>query len=282
LESADLACTRLLLDAGVRVPGTNALRKVLDFDRFEGLRLLLEHGADPNEPGEWPVLLWAIRRGRSLEHIRALLEAGADPHATAPDGKSAYRTALAYGLTEVAIHLRTLTNETELGSVDRFIAACAEADLDQARHLLVRYPDIFSQMTAAELRMLPELAALGRTDAVRTMVEVGWPIDVPGGDWQASALNLAVFNGDPALTRFLLSHGARWDVPHGHNDTVIGTLSWASLNAPTPEGDWLGCAEALVEGGVPLPRGDYYFSAEVTSYLKSVGWEGPTPGEPSS
>ena len=39
----DLPCTKLLLEAGTRVPGTNALAKVLDFDNLPGLKMLLAH-----------------------------------------------------------------------------------------------------------------------------------------------------------------------------------------------------------------------------------------------
>lgn len=50
----NLACTSLLLKAGARVGGTNALYRVLDLDDVEALRLLLANGADPNEPAGGP------------------------------------------------------------------------------------------------------------------------------------------------------------------------------------------------------------------------------------
>ena len=88
----NLHCTRLLLAAGSRIAGSNALYRVLDLDNIEALRLLLSYGANPNEPAsgkptsDWgSPLLWAIRRRRSLAHITALLEAGASPSARTPD-----------------------------------------------------------------------------------------------------------------------------------------------------------------------------------------------------
>jgi len=98
---------------------------------------------------------------------------------------------------------------------------------------------------------LPDMAAAGADDVVKLMVRLGWPIAVRGGDWDASALNLAVFRGDAGLTRFLLEQGAKWTEQHGHGDNACGTLGWASCNEPVEGGDWVGCARALIDHGMP-------------------------------
>lgn len=285
------ACTRLLLQAGARVTGSNALYRELDFDDAATLRLLLAHGGDANEPAPGPPssdwgtpLLWAIRRRRSPAHIEALLAAGADPAATLPDGTPARLVALRFGLTEVARLLEAAVGDsTPLPPDETFVAACARADEAAARQILAQHPCLIATLGDARLKLLPELAAQGCGDAVKTMVALGWPLEVRGGDIDGSALNQAVFRGDAALARFLLEHGADWRTLHGFGDDARGTLSWASLNEPEPGGDWLGCAQALVAHGMPGARPDpqapdsvlvgsqrYWFSEEVTDFLLGV------------
>lgn len=260
-------CTRLLLQAGARVTGTNAMCRALDLPDVGTLQLLLAHGGDANEPpqgaptSDWgSPLLWAIRRRRSPAHIRALLAAGARPDVCTQDGTPAHIAALRFGLTEVAQLLQPAAtaagNEAALPVDEAFIAACARGDEAGAHAIEAAHPGLIATLSATQLQLLPELAAQGCSGAVQTMVTLGWPIEVRGGDWDSSALNQAVFRGDAALTRFLLAHGADWQALHGFGDNASGTLSWASLNEPEPGGDWVGCAQALVAHGMPTARPD--------------------------
>jgi len=254
------ACTRLLLAYGARVGGTNALRRALDMPSPVALELLLAHGGDPNEPVEagptttWgPPLMRAIAVRRSARHIAALLAAGADPQARTPGGVSAWRLAMQTGLREVADLLREAGADDTLSAEDEFVAACARVDASEARRIQALHPDLPRALPEHQLRLLPDTAAWGSREAVKVMVELGWPIAARGGDWDASALNHAVFRGDAELTAFLLSHGASWRETHGFGADVLGTLSWASFNEPDgiEHGDWIGCARALVAHGLP-------------------------------
>ncbi|BAX61171.1 ankyrin repeat domain-containing protein [Burkholderia stabilis] len=254
------ACTRLLLEHGARVAGTHALRRALDMRDAAALELLLAHGGDPNEAaGEGATKAWGAPLLRAIavrcpaRHVAALLAAGADPGARTAAGVSAYRLAMQTGLSDVAALLRAAGAEEALGAEDAFVAACARADADDARRIQARHPELPGALPGERLRLLPDAAAWGSGDAVKVMVELGWPVAARGGDWDASALNHAVFRGDADLLAFLLAHGASWREAHGFGSDALGTLSWASVNEPEGVGhpDWEACARVLLAHGVP-------------------------------
>jgi hypothetical protein len=261
LESLD--CTRLLLEHGARIEEHNALYRALDFDNLPVLELLLAHGADANvQPlgppiSDWGTpLLWAIYRRRSRRHVEALLAAGAPALATTPDGVGGYSLALQFGLSDVAALLREHGAAAALSEDEQFVAACAHGDEAEARRIRAWRPDLPGSLPDMQLRRLPDMVAAAGDDAAKLMVELGWLIAVRGGDWDASALNLAVFRGNAPLTRFLLEHGASWTEQHGYGDNVCGTLGWASCNEPVAGGDWAGCARALLDHGLPRAAPD--------------------------
>ena len=259
----NLSCTRLLLERGAHIAGGNALYFACDLEDAAPLELLLQHGGDPNEPASHPPmgelgspLLRAIRRRRSRRHIEALLAAGADLSARTPQGVSAYRLALQLGLGEIAELLAEKGAAEPVSENEQFVAACARGDEAEAWRIAAARPDLPDALPQAQLRALPDMVAEGYDEGAKLMVALGWPIGVRGGDWDASALNLAVFRGDAGLTRFLLEHGASWTEEHGYGDDVRGSLSWASCNEPVENGDWAGCARALLDHGMPRATPD--------------------------
>ena len=256
----NLECTRLLLQSGASVDGTNTLGRALDMPDAAAVELLLASGGDPNEPIRGPVgrswgnlLLRAIGVRCSSRHVAALLRAGADAVARTPAGIDAYRLAMQTGLTEVAEMLHLAGAAEELTQDEAFVAACARADIAEARRIQSGRPDLPGSLPTDRLRLLPDAVAWGSPAAARVLVELGWPIAARGGDWNATALNLAVFRGDSDMAAFLLAHGASWREEHGHGSDVLGTLSWVSVNEPIGVDDphWSGCARALMAHGLP-------------------------------
>lgn len=277
VEAPDDTCARLLLGAGARVRGTNAIGRALDYDRPETLRLLLAHGGDAAEA---PWIHHAILRGRSLAHIRMLAEAGADLRATNEAGVSVYRWASLNGRTDVLALLAASGVAEPLSDEEAFVAACARGDQAAAEAIKARIPDILARLQDWQLESLPQRASVGDAVAVRTMLALGWPREVKSG-WQATALNLAVFQGDAAMARRLLAAGADWRTEHGFKDTVLGTLSFASrsedVGDPAPR-DYVGCAAALADHGVPGEAFQRYgFSDDVADFL-DARFGGSDPG----
>ncbi|MEM7453136.1 MAG: ankyrin repeat domain-containing protein [Planctomycetota bacterium] len=103
-------CIRVLLKHGMNASSkaTVLLRK-LDFEDIEGVRLILDLGVDPNEPGIWAksALHQAIMRGRSVEMIQLLIDRGADVNQLRGDGVSALQLAADADRPEVLEILRT-------------------------------------------------------------------------------------------------------------------------------------------------------------------------------
>ena len=265
------ALTRMMLAAGANPNDNESLYHSLE-GKTLWLQLLLENGGDANEESKslGRPLHYALKRRRSAAHIQMLLDAGADPAAPNPDGVTPYRLALRSGLTDIAAQLLArVPGEAPLSAGEQFLAACARADAESARAVLASHPDLFGKLSDYQFRTLPDLAAEGHWPAVRTMVEVGWPIDVTGGDWRASALNHAVFRGDADMTEWLLAHGADWRAQHGYKDNAIGTLSFACMARASEDGDWLGCAKALLAAGVPKPARDYLFTEDIAKLFVS-------------
>lgn len=270
VETSDDTCTKLLLAAGARVNGTNALGRVLDFDRLDRLKMLLAHGGDPDEK---PWTHHAILRGRSLAHVTAMLEAGADPNGKNQDGIGLYAYAALFGRTDLVALLESRGVKEDLPAEAAFIAACSRGDEDAALRIKAARPDIFERLSPQQLQVMPDLAAIGRIDAVRTMLAVGWPREIKTA-WHATALNLAIFQGDAELVALLLDEGADWRTTHGFGNNALGTLSFAcqadEIADPAPR-DYVGCTRELLRLGVPKSEFEKYsFSTDVADYLASV------------
>jgi len=262
---------RQLCAHGARWQGTNALLRMLDFEDPSGLALALSLGADVNEAGPQGghSLHHALRRGRSLECLRLLTAQGADLATRDAEGRTPATLAALLGETEALTLLAANGAQPELpSSRERFLAACASADASTATALLDEQPELLQNLSAQELRLLPDQAQRRARDSVALMLSLGWPVAAPG-DWDASALNQAAFNGDAALVQLLLDHGAHWQERNGYGGDVMGSLLHAAAHLPQPEGDYLGSLQRLLRAGAPWPSDEERdeLPAEVQAWL---------------
>ena len=189
--------------------------------------------------GDRRALLGAPRR-RAAGGRRRSPRANADRHQW---------LAMRTGLFDVAALLRAAGAEEALGG--RRTRACARPAPTMRGASRRGIPNC--PLPAERLRLLPDAAAWGSGDAVRSWSNWAGRSPRAAATGTRSALNHAVFRGDADLLAFLLAHGANWRDLHGFGSDALGTLSWASVNEPEQAGaaDWEACARVLLAHGVP-------------------------------
>jgi hypothetical protein len=81
--------------------------------------------------------------------------------------------------------------------------ACELGDEAVFHEFLLTHPDVAKTLSEIDQRKLPDAGKTNNTQAVRLMLEAGWPVDAPG-EMGATALHWAGFNGNAEMTREIL------------------------------------------------------------------------------
>ncbi|MGB7283277.1 MAG: ankyrin repeat domain-containing protein [Candidatus Acidiferrum sp.] len=137
-ETRDNTVMKILVESGKLndTSLTTMLLRKTDLHDYEGLKCLLEHGADPNRPTRWgrTAFQHALLRDNGIDMLKALLEHGADPTLMAerPDPRradgpnmSAVAMAARRGRGDVLDLMEQRGIPIELQGVERLITDCA-------------------------------------------------------------------------------------------------------------------------------------------------------------
>jgi len=255
----DHECLRLLLDhaADVRGIARMALAAPISTGDVEGVRLLLEAGADPgryhDDDGSPAAIVYtAVHAGCAAELVELLLAQGAQPDAPGPDGRSPYALAVSLGRSDVADLLRGHGADDDATDVDRLVFACLRGDVAAARSHVARDPALLGRLTESPAATAMITAAEhGNSDAVTLMLDIGFPAEARGEDG-GTPLHAAAFSGSVAAIRVLLDHGA--DIESRDTTWQSTPLEWAivgsgSRPATDPDADWVAAVQLLIDAG---------------------------------
>jgi ankyrin repeat protein len=283
-ETYDNAALAILVECGRLTAdslATMLLRKA-DWHDADGIRFLLEHGADPNRMTGWgfTALHQAVRRDNALKNIEAMLDHGADPTLTTrEDRRSAVQIAARRGRGDLLELFERRGLPVELQGIDRLIAACATNDADRVRSIAEDQPELARAVLAHGGTLLAEFAGTWNTDGVGLLLDLGVPVDAPyPGDGyfeiapNSTALHVAAWKAHPTTVKLLIARRAPVDAVDGKGRTPLALAVKACVdshwtNRRSPES-----VEALLEAGasitgVPYPSG----YADVDELLKSHG-----------
>ncbi len=156
-ETYDNEVLNLLIGTG-KLTGDSLATLLLrkhDWHDREGVKLLLEHGADPNRLTRWgnAALHHALRRDNDLQIIELLLDHGADPSLSGHGG-SAAAMAAREGRGDVLDLFARRSIPIVLEGVDRLLAACARHDASQVHTLVAGEPELAQQISAQAGKLL--------------------------------------------------------------------------------------------------------------------------------
>ena len=263
VEFGDRVCTRLLLQRGARVEGTNAVHHQLDFEDPDGLAMFLDHGVDPNlrDHEGRPLLHGAIDRDRSAAVLKLLLDRGADPGALDGRGFTPFRMAARLGHAQALSLLKAAGVVEEFSPAEAFLAACSAGDHPTAASLLARQPELLRGLQPCGGSILVQAAWRGRDQAVDTMLRLGFDPSTQAGDG-VTALHNACWKGYAAMVLKLLAAGASVEVvERRYGATPLGWAIHGSQNARGRDGvpiarqqDYRAIVLALMEAGAKRPE----------------------------
>ncbi|HLJ50098.1 MAG TPA: hypothetical protein VKU01_28995 [Bryobacteraceae bacterium] len=132
--------------------------------------------------------------------------------------------------------------------------ACELGDEASFHEFLSKNPDVAKTLSKADQQKLPDSAQSNNTNAVRLLLEAGWPVDT-AGEMGATALHWAGFHGNAEMARHILRFHPTLELKS--REYAGSALSWAIYGSGNgwhrDTGDYVGTVQALVDAGSIIP-----------------------------
>ena len=263
-ESYDNVVAKIMLESG-KLNATSLtwmLVRKADIHDLDGMRLVLEHGGDPNQMTRFKhnALHQSMRRDNGIQIIALLLDHGADPALKNElDGRSAAATAGHKGRGDVLTLLEGRGFDLGLRGVDRLIAACAKADRDVIASLLASEPHLAQELLADSGRLLAEFAGNGNAEGVQCLLDLGVdPAALYGGDpyfdiaKDSTALHVAAWRACPSAVKILIERGAPVNALDGKRQTALALAVKACVDSYWRDRRSPVSVQALLEAGASI------------------------------
>ncbi len=244
-----------------------------DWHDYEGVKRLLEHGADPNRMTRWQRTPFhqALQRDNWLKIIELLLDHGGNP-ALAADGVSAIGLAARRGRGDVLDLFERRGIPIELEGVERLAAACARHATPAAD------PQALAELKARSGQLLAEFSGNDNAESVQMLLDLG--VDAGAlfeeGDlyWDvardSTALHVAAWRASHRTVKLLLSRGAPVNALDGKGRTALALAVracvdsyWSARRSPESVAALLAAGASV--SGITVPCG----YAEVDALLQT-------------
>ena len=293
-ETYDNAALRVLVESGRMTADSLAmmlLRKA-DWHDFEGVKWLLEHGADPNRTTNWgnTALHNAVLSDNDLRIVEVMLDHGGDPTLLTrgpsfkdAGARSAVSMAARRGRGDLLALFERRGIPIALEGVDRLIAACARNDSAAVRTIAQQEPALVSELLAQGGTLLAEFAGTANTEGMARLLDLRVPVTAlyeRGYGYfdiapNSTALHVAAWRAWHETVRFLIARGAPVDARDGKDRTPLMLAVKACVDSYWSDRRSPESVEALLRAGasvrdVPFPSG----YAEVDALLRRHGAAG--------
>jgi ankyrin repeat protein len=281
-EGYDNTVMKVLLESGKlnEVSLTCMLLRKTDWHDVEGLRLLLECGADSNAITRFGdnALHHALRRDNRLRAIELLLDHRADPALkNARDGRSAVAMAARRGRGDVLTLLEQRGVDLGLHDVDRLIAACAKGDREAISLLVAGEAGLSQELIAEGGTLLAEFAGNGNVEGLRCLLDLGVTASALYNEGDpyfdiakdSTALHVAAWRAWPSAVKELIKRGAPVNAADAKGRTALALAVKACVDSYWTDRRSPDSVDALLRAGasvsgIDIPSG----YAEVDELLR--------------